>query len=47
MAFISVGTVVTALLFIFGPLFAVVAKEGLEKVEEVEKDLDKKKEELE
>jgi predicted membrane protein len=45
MAFIFIGTVVTALLFIFGPFFAVVAKEGLEKVEEVERDLGKKKEE--
>lgn len=36
MAFVSVGTVVGALLFIFGPLFSQFAKEGLEIVEEVE-----------
>jgi H+/gluconate symporter-like permease len=36
MAFVSVGTVVGALLFIFGPLFSQLAKEGVEIVEEVE-----------
>ena len=36
MAFVSVGTVLGALLFIFGPLFSQLAKEGLEIVEEVE-----------
>ena len=39
MAFVSVGTVISALLFIFGPLFSQIAREGVELVEEeVEKE---------
>ena len=42
MAFVSVGTVIGALLFIFGPLFSQLAKEGIEMVEEVEERRKKK-----
>ncbi|MDV3293149.1 MAG: hypothetical protein LYZ70_02655 [Nitrososphaerales archaeon] len=34
LAFVSVGTVITALLFLFGPFFGSVLKLGLEKIEE-------------
>ena len=35
-AFVSVGTVVGSLIFIFGPLFTRIAREGIEIVEEAE-----------
>ena len=37
LAFVSVGTVITALLFLFGPFLGRVLKAGEEKLEEVEK----------
>lgn len=39
LAFVSVGTVITALLFLFGPFLGTVLKEGEEKIEEIEKDI--------
>ena len=41
MAFISVGTVIGALLFIFGPLFSQLAHEGVELVEEAERKIER------
>lgn len=40
LAFVSVGTVVTALLFLFGPFLGRVLKAGEEKLEEVERDIE-------
>jgi len=45
MAFISVGTVISALLFIFGPLFSQLAREGFDFVEEEVKKESRKGEE--
>lgn len=45
LAFASVGTVVSALLFLFGPFFGRVFRLGVEKIEEVEKEHEKKNEE--
>ena len=42
LAFVSVGTVITALLFLFGPFLGRVLKAGEEKLEEVEKELEGK-----
>lgn len=39
LAFVSVGTVVTALLFLFGPFLARVIRAGEEKVEKIEKEI--------
>jgi len=44
LAFVSVGTTVTALLFLFGPFFGSVIKQGWERVEE---EVEKEKEKLE
>jgi dolichol kinase len=42
LSFVAVGTVITALLFLFGPFFLAVVKLGLEKMEEgVEKEKEK------
>jgi len=43
LAFVSVGTVVTALLFLFGPFLGRVIRAGVEKVEEVEKEVEGKR----
>lgn len=43
-AFVSVGTTVTALLFLFGPFFGSVIKLGLERIEE---EAEKEKERIE
>jgi hypothetical protein len=43
-AFVAVGTVITALVFLFGPFFLSLVREGLEKVEE---EVEKEKEEIE
>lgn len=40
-AFVSVGTVITALLFLFGPFLGAVLREGEERVEEVGKEVKK------
>jgi len=40
LAFVSVGTVITALLFLFGPFLGRLLKAGEEKLEEVEKDVE-------
>ncbi len=40
LAFVSVGTVVTALLFLFGPFLGRVLRAGEEKLEEVEKEVE-------
>lgn len=40
LAFVSVGTVITALLFLFGPFLGVVLREGEEKAEEVGRDVE-------
>ena len=40
LAFVSVGTVITALLFLFGPFLGRVLKAGEEKLEEVERDVE-------
>lgn len=40
LAFVSVGTVITALLFLFGPFLGRVLKAGEVKLEEVEKDVE-------
>jgi len=40
LAFVSVGTVITALLFLFGPFLGRVLKAGEEKLEEVEKEVE-------
>ena len=42
LAFISVGTVISALLFLFGPFLGAVFKEGEEKIEDLRRDLEKK-----
>ncbi len=42
LAFVSVGTVISALLFLFGPFFGRVFREGLEKIEEVEREHERK-----
>ena len=42
LAFVSVGTVVTALLFLFGPFLGTLLKSGEEKLEEIEKDVEKR-----
>jgi len=42
LAFVSVGTVITALLFIFGPFLGRVLRVGVEKVEEVEREIEGK-----
>jgi len=34
LAFVSVGTVITALVFLFGPFFGAVLRSGMEKIEE-------------
>ena len=44
LAFVSVGTVISALLFLFGPFFGRVFRSGVEKVEEAEKELERKAE---
>lgn len=43
LAFISVGTVITALLFLFGPFLAEVLRVGVEKIEEVEREIEGKR----
>ena len=40
LAFVSVGTVITALLFLFGPFLGRVLKVGEEKLEEIEKEVE-------
>ena len=45
LAFLSVGTVISALLFLFGPFFGRVFRLGVERIEEVEKEHERKKEE--
>jgi len=40
LAFVSVGTVITALLFLFGPFLGRVLRAGVEKVEEVEREVE-------
>ena len=40
LAFVSVGTVITALLFLFGPFLGRVLKASEEKLEEVEKEVE-------
>jgi len=40
LAFVSVGTVITALLFLFGPFLGSVLKAGEDKLEEVEKEVE-------
>jgi voltage-gated potassium channel len=47
LAFMSVGTVVTALLFLFGPFLGTVLRLGEEKVEEIGKDVERKVEKRE
>jgi len=42
LAFVSVGTVITALLFLFGPFLGRVLKAGEERLEEVEKEVERK-----
>lgn len=44
MSFVSVGAVITSLLFLFGPFFGAVFKLGLEKIEE---EAEKEKEKIE
>jgi voltage-gated potassium channel len=44
LAFISVGTVVTALLFLFGPFLGTVLRLGEEKVEEIGRDFEREME---
>ena len=44
LAFVSVGTVITALLFLFGPFLGRVLKAGEEKLEEIEKDVERREE---
>ena len=45
LAFVSVGTVISALLFLFGPFFGRVFRLGVERIEEVEKEHARKAEE--
>jgi len=40
LAFVSVGTVITALLFLFGPFLGRVLKAGEEKLQEVEREVE-------
>ncbi len=42
LAFISVGSVITALLFLFGPVLGDVLRAGAEKIEEVEREVEGK-----
>ncbi len=42
LAFISVGTVITALLFLFGPVLGQVLRAGEEKLEKLEKEVERK-----
>jgi hypothetical protein len=42
LAFVSVGTVITALLFLFGPFLGLVARAGEEKVGELEKKMEER-----
>ena len=42
LAFVSVGTVITALLFLFGPFLGTVLREGEERIEEIEKKVEGK-----
>lgn len=42
LAFVSVGTVITALLFLFGPFLGRVIRAGEEKVEEIEKEIERR-----
>ncbi|MDG7011107.1 MAG: hypothetical protein JRN57_03205 [Nitrososphaerota archaeon] len=42
LAFVSVGTVVTALLFLFGPFLVRVIRVGEDKVEEIERKLEER-----
>jgi hypothetical protein len=42
LSFVAVGTVITALLFIFGPFFGSVIKLGVEKIEEEAKKEEKR-----
>jgi voltage-gated potassium channel len=42
LAFVSVGTVITALLFLFGPFLGSVIRAGEERVEEIEKEIEGK-----
>jgi uncharacterized oligopeptide transporter (OPT) family protein len=42
LAFVSVGTVITALLFLFGPFLGRLLKAGEEKLEEVEREVEGK-----
>lgn len=41
LAFVSVGTVITALLFLFGPFLGQVLRAGEEKVEEIEREIER------
>ncbi len=41
LAFVSVGTVITALLFLFGPFLGRVLRVGVEKLEEVEREIER------
>jgi len=43
LAFVSVGTVITALLFLFGPFLGRVLKAGEERIEKVERELERPK----
>jgi ABC-type phosphate transport system permease subunit len=45
LAFVSVGTVVSALIFLFGPFFGRVFRLEVEKIEEAEKERERKSEE--
>ena len=47
LAFVSVGTVISALLFLFGPFFGRVFRLGVEKIEEAEKERERKSPERE
>ena len=42
LAFVSVGTVITALLFLFGPFLGRVLKAGEEKLEEIGKEVERR-----
>ncbi|MDG6985394.1 MAG: two pore domain potassium channel family protein [Nitrososphaerota archaeon] len=42
LAFVSVGTVITALLFLFGPFLGQVIRAGEEKVGELEKEIERR-----
>jgi len=42
LAFVSVGTVISALLFLFGPFFGRVFRLSVEKIEEVEREHERK-----